>query len=154
MNIFGYNPLVHYDGRGSFESMGTGMDMQVGDIAFKSNFAYINVETNVVERRRVDRTFPEWGIPLCDLLNNVKIPGFPEHTLFCKHATEHRCGITISGPRLSSNITGTDPLKDNLPRLHCEPLDTSDKDAIYTCEVVEAANTLITKTLLEAPLCV
>ena len=32
-----------------------------------------------------------------------------------KYATEHRCGIAVSGPRLSDDITGTDPLKDNLP---------------------------------------
>ena len=33
------------------------------------------------------------------------------------HATEHRCGIKISGGKegtLTSKITGNDPLKDNL----------------------------------------
>jgi hypothetical protein len=35
------------------------------------------------------------------------------------YATEHRCGIKISGKNLNSEITGTDPLKDNLPLLAC-----------------------------------
>lgn len=102
MSIFGYDPLKLYDGRGSFESMGAGLDMNVGDIAFKSNFAYMDLETKIVERRRVDRTFAEWGVPLCDALNGLKVPGFPDHSVECMHATEHRCGVKISGPNLSS----------------------------------------------------
>lgn len=126
MSIFGYDPLKLYDGRGSFESMGAGLEMKVGDIAFKSNFAFMDVESGLVTRRRVDRTFPEWGIPLCDALDGIKVPGYPEHTIYCKWATEHRCGVKISGPGLSSQITGTDPLKDDLPLVHCKAEDAED----------------------------
>lgn len=55
--------------------MGAGCEMSYDDIAFKCNFAYINDETGLVERRRVDRDF-EWGIPLCEILNNIVIPGY------------------------------------------------------------------------------
>ena len=34
-----------------------------------------------------------------------------------KYATEHRCGVVVRGPGLSDQISGTDPLKDNLPLL-------------------------------------
>lgn len=102
MSIFGYDPLKLYDGRGAFESMGAGMIMEPGDIAFKSNFAYMNIETKIVERRRVDRHFPDWGIPICDAINDLPIPGFPNHKVSCMYATEHRCGIKLSGPNLSS----------------------------------------------------
>lgn len=102
MSIFGYDPLKLYDGRGSFESMGAGLDMNIGDIAFKSNFAYMNLSSKIVERRRVDRTFADWGVPLCDALNNLKVPGYPDHIIKCMHATEHRCGVLVSGPNLSS----------------------------------------------------
>jgi hypothetical protein len=30
------------------------------------------------------------------------------------HATEHRIAIKINGPNLSMDISGTDPIKDNL----------------------------------------
>jgi len=63
MQIFGYDPLKLYDGRGSFEAMGAGLPMEIGEIAFKSNFAFLNTDTRIVERRRVDRTFSEWGVP-------------------------------------------------------------------------------------------
>ena len=42
-----------------------------GDIAFKCNFAYLNENTNIIERRRVDREFDKWGIELCDVINEL-----------------------------------------------------------------------------------
>jgi 2,3-bisphosphoglycerate-independent phosphoglycerate mutase len=42
-----------------------------------------------------------------------------------KYATEHRCGVVVRGSGLSDAISGTDPLKDNLPLLTVTPLDDS-----------------------------
>lgn len=42
MNIFGYNPFKLYKGRGSYESMGSGLEMSPNEIAFKSNFAHMD----------------------------------------------------------------------------------------------------------------
>ena len=104
--------IPYYSGRGAFETMGAGVEMSKDDIAFKCNFSYINDTNDIVERRRVDRHF-DWGIPLCDALNGMKIPGFDEYLVACEYATEHRCGLKVTGKGLSSLITGTDPLKDN-----------------------------------------
>jgi 2,3-bisphosphoglycerate-independent phosphoglycerate mutase len=49
MSIFGYDSLKLYGGRGSFESMGSGINMEKGDIAFKSNFSYMNLDSGIVE---------------------------------------------------------------------------------------------------------
>lgn len=152
MSIFGYNPMQLYDGRGSFEAMGSGQSMQVGDIAFKSNFAFMDLDSQVVVRRRVDRTFAEWGVALCDSLDNVAIKGFPEYKIFCKHATEHRCGVKITGPRLNTAITGTDPLKDNLRLIDCKALPHGNEDAAMTAKVVAAASETITEILMSHPL--
>lgn len=35
LSLLGYNPRVYYRGRGAFESMGAGLPMAPGDIAFK-----------------------------------------------------------------------------------------------------------------------
>lgn len=43
--------------------MGTGINMEHNEIAFKCNFAVIDEETEIVTNRRADREF-EWGIPL------------------------------------------------------------------------------------------
>ena len=84
MSIFGYDPLNLYNGRGAFEAMGTGIEMQPNyDIAFKCNFAYINDDTEIVERRRCDREFSQWGIELCEVLNGMEIPGYPDYKVSC-----------------------------------------------------------------------
>lgn len=66
----------------------------------------------IVERRRVDRNFPSWGIELCSFLDGISIPAFPEITVATKYATEHRCGVVFKGRGLCDKMTGTDPLKD------------------------------------------
>jgi 2,3-bisphosphoglycerate-independent phosphoglycerate mutase len=48
-------------------------------------------------------------------LADLKLPSFPEHRVGVQYATEHRCGVVLSGPNLSDSISGTDPLRDNLP---------------------------------------
>lgn len=55
----------------------------------------------------------------------MKLPDYPEHTVQVRYATEHRCGVVIKGPSLSDAISGTDPLKDNLPLQPCAALDDS-----------------------------
>lgn len=55
----------------------------------------------------------------------IELPEFPEHSVQVKYATEHRCGVVIKGPNLTDNISGTDPLKDNLPLRKCTSTDTT-----------------------------
>lgn len=45
----------------------------------------------------------------------LALPSFPQHAVSVRYATEHRCGVVVRGPGLSDAITGTDPLRDNLP---------------------------------------
>ncbi len=42
-----------------------------------------------------------------------------------RYATEHRCGVAVSGPGLSDAVGDTDPLKDKLPLLKSKPTDDS-----------------------------
>lgn len=151
MSIFGYDPLRNYLGRGSFESLGAGIEMTYDDIAFKCNFSTIIPETGIVTRRRVDRDFPDWGLPLCEALNNKRIPGFEDCWVTVLHATEHRCGVRVRGKGLSCLITDTDPLKDNLPLLRVRPtVDTP--EAIHTAQVVNALSDWIHQVLTQHPI--
>ena len=111
----------------------------------------MNIDTRIVEKRRVDREFPSWGIPLCDALSGLKVPNYPDHIVDCKYATEHRCAIKVSGPRLSSLITGNDPLKDNLKLVECEATE-KDPDAEFTADLIRATSEEITNTLLKHPI--
>ena len=153
MSIFGYDPLSLYNGRGAFEAMGSGLSMDKGEIAFKSNFAFMDVDTKIVKRRRCDREFPSWGKPLIDeAIDGMAIPGYPDHKVSCKWATEHRCAIKISGPNLDSEITGNDPLKDNLKVVTCEAEDPDNKNAVFTAGLVNTLTETITEELLAHPI--
>jgi 2,3-diphosphopglycerate-independent phosphoglycerate mutase len=135
LSILGYPPSIYYRGRGAFESMGAGLMMVPGDIAFKSNFATLDPASNVVVSRRADRHFEHLGPPLCAALTALPLPSFPAHRVDVQYATEHRCGVRVRGPGLTDNITSTDPLKDNLPLLEAKPLDAS-KEAAETAKLV------------------
>ncbi|KAK1438181.1 hypothetical protein QVD17_03986 [Tagetes erecta] len=79
LSLLDYDPRVYYRGRGAFESLGAGLAMAPGDIAFKSNFATLVEKTRVVTSRRADRHFEEEGPILCAALDKMKLPSFPEY---------------------------------------------------------------------------
>ncbi|KAJ0668853.1 putative phosphoglycerate mutase (2,3-diphosphoglycerate-independent) [Helianthus annuus] len=151
LSLLGYDPRVYYRGRGAFESMGAGLAMAPGDIAFKSNFATFDDKTGVVTSRRADRHFEEEGPILCAALDKMKLPSYPEYEVRVRYATEHRCGVVVKGPKLSGNISGTDPLKDNRLLLEAKPLDNTE-EAKHTANVVNELSKEISKILVAHPL--
>ncbi|CAN0916279.1 2,3-bisphosphoglycerate-independent phosphoglycerate mutase 1 [Linum grandiflorum] len=150
LSLLGYDPRVYYRGRGAFESMGAGLAMSPGDIAFKSNFATLDEKSGIVTSRRADRHFEEEGPILCKALDGMKLPSFPEYEVRVRYATEHRCGVVVKGPKLSGNISGTDPLKDNRLLLKAEALDSTD-EARHTAVVVNELSREISKILASHP---
>ncbi|KXZ52807.1 hypothetical protein GPECTOR_8g193 [Gonium pectorale] len=146
MNLFGYDPRIHYRGRGAFESMGAGIPMAPGDIAFKCNFATLDPQTGVVVSRRADRRFEHLGPALCEALDGLALPGYPDHTVVVRYATEHRCGVAVRGPGLSDAVGDTDPLKDKLPLKRSEPLDDSE-EARFTAGLVNVLSDAIRAVL-------
>lgn len=151
LSLLGYDPRIYYRGRGAFESMGAGLAMSPGDIAFKSNFATLDEKTSIVTSRRADRHFEEEGPILCASLNGMKLPSFPQYEIRVRYATEHRCGVVVKGPNLSGNISGTDPLKDNRLLLKAEALDDSD-EAKLTARVVNELSKEMSRILISHPL--
>lgn len=110
------------------------------------NFAYLNTETGDVELRRADRNFEDAGPILCEMLDGLAIPSFPDHSVAVKYATEHRCGVRVRGPGLSDTVTGTDPLKDNLPLRTSSALDST-SEAAFTAGLVNALSRRMTELL-------
>jgi 2,3-diphosphopglycerate-independent phosphoglycerate mutase len=151
LSLLGYDPRKYYRGRGAFESMGAGLDMAPGDIAFKSNFSTLDAATGIVTARRADRRFEHVGPVLCAALDGLKLPSFPECSVSVRYATEHRCGVVVRGPGLTDAITGTDPLKDNRPLLRAEPLDAS-PEAARTAAVVNELSDEMRRLLERHPI--
>jgi len=152
LSILGYDPRLYYQGRGAFETLGTGLAMGAGDIAFKCVFAYLDRESQIVKCRRADRHFEDAARALTESLDGITIEAEGNsYSAAVKYATEHRCGVCIRGPNLSAAITGTDPLRDNLPLLNCEPLNTSE-DAKLTCKVIRSFSKTFQDTLESHPI--
>jgi 2,3-diphosphopglycerate-independent phosphoglycerate mutase len=84
------------------------------------------------------------------------IPGYDGYKVKVRYATEHRCGVCVSGPGLSDGITGTDPLKDNLKLLECKPLEQYDpierSKAELTSKLINALSMEIHKKLSNHPI--
>ncbi|MCO5563528.1 hypothetical protein L7F22_017172 [Adiantum nelumboides] len=151
LSLLGYDPRTYYRGRGAFESMGAGLAMSPGDIAFKCNFATIDDATRLVTSRRADRHFEKEGPILCSALDRIKLPSFPNYEVRVRYATEHRCGVVVKGPNLSGNISGTDPLKDQRPLEVVKPLDDTDA-AKHTAAVINELSDEIRQILGAHPL--
>ena len=52
--------------------MGSGLSMEGDEIAFKCNFAYMNPDSKIVEKRRVDRYI--FDIIVIEILKNGDYP--------------------------------------------------------------------------------
>jgi 2,3-bisphosphoglycerate-independent phosphoglycerate mutase len=109
--LFGYDPQDCYTGRGPFEALGAGLDLQPPDVAFRGNFASVNCGTGGAFRvldRRAGRNLPE-GDQLAQLIHGLKIPKHPKVEVIVGHTVEHRCAIVLRGKGLSPAISDTDP---------------------------------------------
>lgn len=106
--ILGYDPREEHPGRGVLEAMGSGMDFEDGDLAFRVNFA--TAEGGRIVDRRVGRDLPsEDARALADEVNReVELPGASAEL---RATVEHRGALVIraAGGRLSAEVSNTDP---------------------------------------------
>ncbi len=128
--ILGYGPREVYTGRGPFEAAGVGLVGKKGDVAFRCNFATVDSEGNVLDRRAGRIKQPE-TTELAASLVGMRIEGVEA---VVKEATEHRAVLLLRGPGLSPLVSDVDP-HDLSPIRTCEPLA---QEARKTARVVNA----------------
>jgi 2,3-bisphosphoglycerate-independent phosphoglycerate mutase len=102
--LFGYQPS-DYAGRGPIEALGIGLDVEPGDIVFRCNFATVDDQGTVVDRRA--GRIREHTADIAQSLNGMVLEG--EVQVFVKEATEHRAVLVLRGPGLSENVSDSDP---------------------------------------------
>lgn len=137
LQLLGYDPAFFYRGRGPFEALGLGIELQEGDIAFRANFA--TVQGNKVVDRRAGRIETEIASALSRHLS-MKIE---DVQVIFKNSVEHRGALVLRGPGLSSSVGETDPHA-NQQIFTCEPLDET-REAAKTARIVNQ----FTKTAME-----
>lgn len=105
--LFGQDHQL-YPGRGPIEAAGVGMDLQEGDIALRCNFATVDEDGIVVDRRA--GRIRTGTADLVASINGLVIDGV---TFLLKEATEHRAVLVLRGEGLSNKITDSDPKAPN-----------------------------------------
>ncbi|NWF95453.1 MAG: 2,3-bisphosphoglycerate-independent phosphoglycerate mutase [Candidatus Thorarchaeota archaeon] len=128
--LFGYDPFSTYPGRGPLEALGAGLPSRPGDVAFRSNFATVDAQMVVLDRRAGREFSKEEGKALQDAIDGLKIDGFTVHFI---HTVEHRGALVLEGPGLSDKVSDIDPHTEGKKVLTCQPLEPAAKK---TAEVI------------------
>ncbi|MCX6776427.1 MAG: 2,3-bisphosphoglycerate-independent phosphoglycerate mutase [Candidatus Micrarchaeota archaeon] len=116
--LFSYDPHTYYQGRGVYEALGAGLELEDGDIAFRCNFATVN-DRMVVTDRRAGR-ISGVGAELAKGLNGQKVDSTE---IVFKATTEHRGVLVLRGEGLSRNVSDVDPHESNMSVMKSKPLD-------------------------------
>ncbi|MBS7644190.1 2,3-bisphosphoglycerate-independent phosphoglycerate mutase [Candidatus Bathyarchaeota archaeon] len=147
LSIFGYDPFEVYQGRGVFEALGVGLEVKPGDIAFRCNFATVDENLNVIDRR-AGRIESGSADELAKSLRNLKLDEYPEVEIIFKHSTEHRGALILRGPGLSRMVSDSDPEEANAQVQVVKPLDNS-QEAAKTATILNKLTHLSNKVLEE-----
>lgn len=128
LEIFGYPIDTYYTGRGPIEVAGLGIKLQKGDVAFRGNFATIDENFKLVDRRagRIEHTDE-----LVKAVDGLEIDGVKVHVV---KGVAHRVGVVFRGKGLSSNILDADPHVEGAVMNHVVGLDNT-KEAKFTAEI-------------------
>ncbi len=131
--LFGYDPFRYEIGRGVMEALGIGLTLTEDDLTARGNFATID-ENGIIVDRRAGRISTETNQKVCRFLQNeiqevkgVRVSVYP--------GKEHRFVILFQGKGLRDELTDADPQKDGKEVKATESLTT---EAQATAEVVNA----------------
>jgi 2,3-bisphosphoglycerate-independent phosphoglycerate mutase len=140
--LFGFKD--YFLGRGPYEAAGARIKMKKGDIAFRGNFATVNENLKVIDRRagRVEKTQS-----LIKALKKIKIKGFK---FLIKKSYGHRFVLVLRGKNLSPKISSNDPQKVGVKVKEILPLDKSRKSKI-TAQILNQFLEMAHQILKEHP---
>jgi 2,3-bisphosphoglycerate-independent phosphoglycerate mutase len=122
--LLGYDALKVYTGRGSLEALGCGMELLPGDVALRCNFATVD-ENMVVLDRRAGRIENDDAAKLTESLRKVELKKSLGVKFFLKNTVQHRVVLLIRGSELSANVSNSDPVKVGKKVLEVKPLNNS-----------------------------
>lgn len=128
-NMLGYNFTdAPYVGRGIVESIGCGIDLKDGDLALRGNFATIDKNQNIIDRRAGRIIESKEAKSLCDTLNSSILLKDPDASVVVIPTIAHRVTIRFRHKKikLSNQITNTDPAYDKVDGMGIAKTDVSE----------------------------
>ncbi len=118
VGLFGYDPLEWEIGRGVLEALGIGFPLEPTDLAARGNFATVDAEGRITDRR-AGRIPTEEGRRLVEKLRRIRLPGVET---FVEAVKEYRFVLVLRGEGLVDGLTETDPQRTGVPPLPVKPL--------------------------------
>ncbi|HLZ10169.1 MAG TPA: 2,3-bisphosphoglycerate-independent phosphoglycerate mutase [Chloroflexota bacterium] len=103
--LFGYDPIACNVGRGVLSALGIGFPLGATDLAARINFATVDDQGRVTDRR-AGRISTETNRELVGLLRQIRIPGVD---IFLETESMHRAVVVFRAPNLRADISDTDP---------------------------------------------
>lgn len=116
--VFGYDSRKFIVGRGVLEALGIGFSLKKGDLATRANFATIDKDGNIADRR-AGRIPTKQCEKLCEKVREIRIPGTE---VFIQPIRDYRAAVIFRGRGLSDRLSESDPQKTGVPPLKVEPL--------------------------------
>ncbi len=110
MSLFGYDPVRYEIGRGVLEALGIGFQLTPNDLAARGNFATVDKDGYITDRR-AGRIPTDECIRLCEKLQKATGDMFEDYQVFVEPVKEHRFVFVLRGPGLGGSLTETDPLE-------------------------------------------
>jgi len=144
--LFGYDPEVFTLGRGALSAAGLDFDLLPGDVAARGNFATLDAQGKIVDRRAGRVPDPEATAIVDRLQREVKLGGGVE--VFFRNEREHRVLVVLRGDGLDPRVSDTDPQQTGVPPLEPAPLDPQAK---RTAEIVAELDAQIRALLKGEP---
>jgi len=111
ISILGYDPFKYGTGRGILEAFGAGLTVKDGDLALRCNFATMDQENKIIDRRVGRDLTTEEATSLSKAINDeVKLKAYSVSFEF-RNTIGHRAVLVMRSEKkpLSSKITNTDP---------------------------------------------
>ncbi len=128
--ILGYDPYETYTGRGPFEAAGAGIELKPGDIAFRANYATVDKNLVITDRRagRISDTQP-----LAEAVQRIKLKGAD---FVFRSTTGHRATLVLKGSGLSHEVSDSDPHDEGKKPLRIVPLLQSSEHVVPAMPII------------------
>jgi 2,3-bisphosphoglycerate-independent phosphoglycerate mutase len=145
--LLGYDPYKYYTGRGPLECEGTGIHMEPGMIGFRCNYATINPQ-GLVTDRRAGRIHDTAALSQA-IQDGVNLSKFGVEFVF-RSGAGHRAALALKGEGLSHCVSSNDPKKEGVAPYTIKPLREGAKDD-KTAEICNEFVKQSTKILFDHP---
>jgi len=131
--LLGYDAFQVYSGRGAFEALGSGIEVLDGDVCFRCNFATVDENFAVLDRR-AGRIADSDAAKLAESLKKVELSDPSVKFLFAK-TVQHRAVLVLRGSKLSPAVSNSDPEVVGEKTLEVKPLNDS-YEAKFTAKIL------------------